>query len=165
MIRLNLGCCDLPLKGWVNIDNSTSPHIKADLVANALDLSEHFEPESVDQIYAGHLVEHLMPHEAELAIEHWKSLLKPGGKLAIMTPDFHHLCEQYLAGAITIEEMTDLYVYSYVQESEHRSLWDQEALFKLFARHGFNSIQPIDRMKNEYSPYGVEWQCGCSGVK
>jgi predicted SAM-dependent methyltransferase len=164
-MKLNLGCCDLPLKGWVNIDNSTSPHIKADLVANALDLSEHFQLESVDEIYAGHLIEHLMPDEVELAVIHWKSLLKPGGKLAIMTPDFHHLCEQYLTGAITIEEMTDLYVFSYSQESEHRSLWDQESLFKLFARHGFKDIKPIDRMKNEYSPYGVEWQCGVEGLK
>lgn len=165
MIRLNLGCNDLRLEGFINIDISTSPHIKADLVADALNLSEHFNPESVDEIYCGHLVEHLTPEEADEAIKHWKSLLKFGGKLSIMTPDFRYLAQEYLSGGISIEDMIDIYVFSYVQESLHKSLWDQESLFKILINNGFKEVKPINRMNNEYSPYGVEWQCGASGIR
>lgn len=165
MIRLNLGCCDLPLEGWVNIDSSTSPHIKADLVADALNLSDHFKPESVDEIYVGHLLEHLYPNEAESAVIHWKSLLKPGGALTIVTPDFKYIAEQYLSGTVDLHEINNLYLYSYVQESQHRWMWDTVSLIALLSRHGFKDIKIIDKMNDPRLAYGVEWQCGVSGFR
>ena len=165
LIKINLGCCDLPLEGWINIDESTSPHIKADLVANALDLSAHFKPESVDEIYAGHLLEHLYPDQANSAILHWKSLLKPGGKLGIVTPDFKYICEQYLSGAVDLYEVNNLYLYSYVQESGHKWMWDLPSLMQLLEIHGFNNIRPIDKMNDEKLAYKVEWQTGAEGTR
>jgi predicted SAM-dependent methyltransferase len=165
MIKLNLGSCDLPLDGWINVDNSTSPHIKCDLIADALNLSEHFESNSVDEIYAGHLVEHLTPTEADAAFTHWKSLLKPGGILGFVTPDFHHLAQEYLAGGIPMEDMNNIYIFSYVQESHHRSIWDQESQFKMLQKHSFTNIKPIDRIKDERLSYAVEWQVGSQGQK
>lgn len=165
MIRLNLGCCDLPLAGWVNIDASTSEHIKADLTADCLDLSAHFAPGSVDEVYAGHMVEHLTPEQADRAMEHWKGLLKPGGKLGIVTPDFRVLSEHYLNGDISIERMEDEFVFSYVQESHHASIWDQERQFVLFEKHGFVNIKPIDRMNDERLAYKDSLQVGTEGVK
>lgn len=165
MIKLNLGCCDLPLEGYINIDESDSPHIKADLKADALNLSSHFEPNTVDEIFTAHLLEHLTPTQAEEAIVHWKSLLKPGGVLAIVTPDFHYLAKSYLEGGIPLDEMTNLYVFSYVQESLHRSLWDQANLFQLLMRHGFKDLKPINRYTDPRLAYPAEWQCGAQGTK
>jgi predicted SAM-dependent methyltransferase len=165
VIRLNLGSCDLPLEGFTNVDNSTSPHIKCDLVADALDLSAHFKPGTVDEITSSHLVEHLTPTEADAAFVHWKSLLKPGGKLSFITPDFKHLCQEYLDGGIPLDEMNDIYLYSYVQESLHKSMWDQETQFKMMSKHGFKDIKAINRMNDYRSIYGVEWQCGTEAIK
>lgn len=165
MIKLNLGCCDIRLEDFINIDISDSPHVRADLIADALDLSEHFKEGTVDEIYCGHLLEHLDPGEAERAIIHWVSLLKKGGKLHIVTPDFRYLAQEYLAGGIPIEDMIDIYVFSYVQESLHKSLWDQESLFKIMSKNGLTDLRIINRMDNEFSPYGVEWQCGATGIK
>lgn len=163
MIRLNLGCCDLPIEGYINIDSSTSPHIKADLIADALDLSAHFKENGVDEIWAAHLLEHLYPEEADKAIKHWKSLLKGGGTLAIVVPDFDVLCQQYLEGAISLEEMNNLYIYSYQQESHHRFMYNQESLINLLARHGFRDLKIIDQHKDPRLAYGVDWQCGAEG--
>lgn len=165
MLRLNLGCCDLPLEGWINIDSSTTSHIKADLVADCLDLSDHFAPNSVDEIYCGHLVEHLTPEEADKAMQHWYSLLKPGGVLGIVTPDFRVLCEHYLAGDMSIERMEAEFVFSYVQESHHASTWDQARQFELFDRHGFHDIKPINRMEDERLAYKDSLQVGTEGRK
>lgn len=164
-VRLNLGCCDLPLAGWINIDSSTTEHIKADLVADCLNLSDHFAPGSVDEIYCGHLVEHLTPDEADRAMAHWYSLLKPGGKLGIMTPDFRTLSQYYLNGDISIERMENEFVFSYVQESHHASIWDQGRQFELFARHGFRNIGAIDRMSDSRAAYHDELQVGTEGIK
>lgn len=165
MIKLNLGCNDLPLEGFINIDIRKSPEVKADLIADALDLSEHFQKDTVDEIYAGHLIEHLTPEEARIAVAHWYDLLGEGGILAVMTPDFRCLCEEYLQGSISLEDMNNIYIFSYCQDSVHKSIWDQEALFSLLAEAGLKQIEPIDRQSNKYTPYGVEWQVGARGVK
>lgn len=161
MLRLNLGCCDLKRPGWVNIDND--PRVGPDVVADALDLP--YEEGSVDEIYAAHLVEHLTPEEAVTAFKHWYALLKPGGKLCIVTPDFKELCKQYLAGAIPLEDMTHIYVFSYVQSSHHASLWDQESQINELLNIGFHDIKAINRHTDDRLFYGVDWQCGTEGVK
>lgn len=164
-MKLNLGCCDLPLKGWVNIDSSTSPHIKSDLTANVLDLSEHFSEGTVEEIYAGHLVEHLYEYEAMAAVAHWNDLLKTGGKLAVCTPDFRALAEGYLSGRFTRDQLVETYIFSYVQESVHRTLWDAESLKKLLAEAGFINIKECDRMSDPRAPFGVDWQVIVEGEK
>ena len=88
MFKLNIGCADLPLgDDWTNVDISTSPHVKADIIADGTNLSQYFEDETVDQIYAGHFIEHLYPDEAIQAVLHWTHLLKEGGSLCVVTPE------------------------------------------------------------------------------
>lgn len=163
--RLNLGSCDLPLEGWTNIDMSTSPHIKADIIADATDLSKHFKPNSVDEIFAGHLLEHLYPDQADQAMDHWYSLLKPGGILGLVVPDFKHIAEGYLSGDLDLDTINNQYIYSYVQESHHRYMYDQASLFQLFGKHNFKDLKAIDRLNDPRLVYGVAWQVGCQGVK
>lgn len=43
-------------------------------------------PESYDGILAAHLVEHLHPHEVEPILAPYIGLLKPGGRVALITP-------------------------------------------------------------------------------
>lgn len=163
LVRVNLGAGDLKRIHWINVD--IDPSVKPDLVADALDLSAHFKPGTVDEITAFHCFEHLTPTQAEEAIDHWKSLLKPGGILAVVTPDFKVLCEHYLAGDLTIERLEDEFVYSYCQPSNHASIWDQERLFGLFERHGFVDLKPIDRFNDERLAYKDSLQTGVSGNK
>lgn len=164
-MKLNLGCCDLPLAGYVNIDYSTSPHIKADLVADVLNLSDHFAPESVDEIWFAHGIEHLRPDQIDDAVDHWRSLLKPGGTLGLVTPDFRALVQHYLAGDISLEKMNHEFLYSYVQEDLHKSMHDQASHFQLLSRHGFTDITPIDRMGDARLHYKDSLQVGAEGKK
>lgn len=165
MIRLNLGSCDLPLEGWTNVDLSTSSHIKADIIADATDLSKHFKPGTVDEIFASHLLEHFYPEEADKAMKHWYELLKPGGKLGLVVPDFKHIAEGYINGDMDLKTVNDLYIYSYVQESHHRYCYDQASLFELFSKHGFTNLKPINRMEDPRITYGVAWQVGVDAIK
>lgn len=164
-VRLNLGSCDLPLDGWTNVDLSTSPHIKTDIVCDATDMSEHFKPGTVDEIFSSHLVEHFDPKQVDKAMKHWYELLKPGGKLGIVVPDFKHICEGYLNGDISLEQVNMEYIYSYVQESHHKYMYDQASLFELMNKYGFKDIKPINRMSDPRITYGVTWQCGVDAIK
>jgi predicted SAM-dependent methyltransferase len=165
-IWLNVGSCDLPLpKPWINIDISTSPHIRCDLVLDGRELDQQFDESSVDQIYAGHFVEHLTPLEAHNWISMCYRLLKPGGTLGFVTPDFDYLVKDYLAGNITLERMTNLYIFSYDQESHHASLWNYPEMEKVCKLVGFSEFTEIDRIKDERLAFGVPWQCGVNAVK
>lgn len=170
MIRLNIGSCDLPLpreEGWINIDISDSPHIKADLLLDGRKLDDNFSDNSVDEIYAGHFLEHLYPQECEDFVAMCYKLLKPGGYLGLVTPDFQYIAKAYLDGNpdFRISELIETYIFSYKQESVHRTLWDVDSMQPLFIRHGFKNITEIDRMNDPRVAYGVEWQCGIQGVK
>lgn len=167
-MKLNIGSCDLPLpqsEGWINIDNSTSPHIKADLVMDGRELDNNFDLNSIDEIYAAHFLEHLTPIETDKFISMCVRILKPGGRLTIVTPDMRKISELYLENKITIEELNETYIFSYIQESLHKSCHDVESLTKLFTKNGLTSIIEIDRMGYELLAYPAIWQCGITATR
>jgi len=80
-VKLNLGCGPDHFKGWVNVDSS--PDEKPDVVADVIDLP--FEDNSVDEIFASHILEHVdwrVP-----ALEEWHRVLRPGGVIVVIVPD------------------------------------------------------------------------------
>lgn len=90
-MKLNLGCGQYKIPGFINVD--ISDYYNPDVVANVLNLP--YENDSVDLIYAGHLIEHLEPEEVFFAIRHWRNILKPGGELWITFPDFEKVFEMW----------------------------------------------------------------------
>lgn len=84
--RLNLGCGDKILKGYINVDFAESrkgnkPDVIADL--RSLDFGEAY----ADEILAVHVIEHFYPWEAEDLLKHWKDVLKPSGLIVLECPN------------------------------------------------------------------------------
>ncbi len=110
VVKLNLGCQIHHFEGWVNQDIvSDDPNIKAELTCDAADLP--YEDETVDFIYAGHLVEHYYPDTLWKAISEWHRVLKKGGKLVILTPDCGTVFKDYAIGKLTSIEDTWQQIY------------------------------------------------------
>ncbi len=105
-MKINLGCASRLLEGYLNIDTDSLteiqaryPNIKIDndidfLQADffLLDLAD----ESVDEIRADSLIEHLSFKEEKQFFYICKKLLKPGGLLYIETPDFEWTIKAWL---------------------------------------------------------------------
>lgn len=132
-MKLNLGCQIHYFDGWVNQDVvGDDANMKVDLVCDAVKLP--YEDASVDFIYAGHLVEHFYPDTLPAAIAEWKRVLKPGGKLVIVTPDCGSIMRDYASGKLTMEHTwQQLYgrIYHYDRESErHHIAFDHTSLAK-----------------------------------
>jgi len=140
-IRLNLGCGLYKIEGLINVDQRESVH--PDLLADALRLP--YEPGTVDEIYAGHLLEHLTWDEGQAALRHWHSILKIGGTIMITVPDFDFLAKQYLENptAANMRAMNDLYIYSYVQESLHRYCYGPALLKAAMTEAGFGEVERV----------------------
>ncbi len=134
-MKLNLGCQIHYFDGWTNIDIiGDDPNIKVDINTDAADLSM-IESESVDFIYAGHLVEHFYPDTLLNAIREWRRVLKRGGKLVIVTPDCGAVYKDYAAGKFPIEatwQQSYGRIYHYDQPSErHHIAFDAKKLMDM----------------------------------
>lgn len=81
---------------WKILDIEERPEV--DFVGDAANLSQ-FADESVDSIYASHVLEHFyygLNNELVQTLAEWHRVLKPGGKLYISVPDLKTLCWLFL---------------------------------------------------------------------
>lgn len=76
-VKLNIGAGSTVIPGWTAIDRK--------LGTEAFPL--HYPDNSVDEIRASHILEHFSFEEVPQALEEWRRVLKPGGRLRIAVPD------------------------------------------------------------------------------
>lgn len=91
MLKLNVGCGDVYLKGWVNIDNLSE---KADLKHDMKDPLPYADG-TVDFIYNEHFIEHMSVSEGLAVLREFHRVLKKGGVLRIATPDLDYVMLRY----------------------------------------------------------------------
>lgn len=89
-MKLNLGCSNRPLPGYINIDISGT---HADVLADIRTLP--YESSSVDEIYASHVLEHFGRHEFMDVLREWRRVLKPGARIYIAVPDIESAFKYY----------------------------------------------------------------------
>lgn len=106
-IRLNLGCGGRPLPGYINIDMDSLETLKERYPFQAFPenveifnydiLNLPFPDESVSEINADSLVEHLSFIEEPRFFREVRRLLKKGGIFRFSTPDFEETIRLWLA--------------------------------------------------------------------
>lgn len=62
-MKLHLGCGNRYLPGYIHVDAQVYEHVS--VVCELKDLPHHFEKETVDEIYACHVLEHIDRHAIE----------------------------------------------------------------------------------------------------
>jgi hypothetical protein len=95
-IRLNLGCGDKILDGYINVDVAPSRAGKKPDVLCDLHHLEPFASDSVDEILAVHVIEHFWRWEVVDILKEWVRVLKPGGKLILECPNLITACQEFL---------------------------------------------------------------------
>ncbi len=129
------------MEGWTNVD--ASPDVRADIHLDATEFVRQYG-DQVDEVYMGHVMEHLMPGYALTLFRLLNERLRPGAVVSVVTPDMRAIFEAYLSGEITNEHLNASFIYSYVQPSHHVWCYDQASLTELFRRAGFEEIEVID---------------------
>jgi predicted SAM-dependent methyltransferase len=114
-----------------------------DYVGDAGDLS--FLPDdSIDEIYACHILEHFKRHEIADVLNMWHTKIKPGGILRISVPDFAAITAEYNA-ARNLDSVLGLlyggqnYAYNY-----HFQAYDMKRLECLLHDAGFGDLTLYD---------------------
>jgi predicted SAM-dependent methyltransferase len=105
-IRLNLGCGGRPLPGYINIDMDTLEELKVryptEKFPEGIEVYQYdifnlpFSDDSVAEIRADSLLEHLSFLEERKLFYEVKRVLRPGGIFVFSVPDFEDTVELWL---------------------------------------------------------------------
>ena len=90
--RLHLGCGNIRLTGFCNVDILTTSAV--DVVSDISKL-ENFSDNSIELIYACHVLEHFSHDEAVDVLQRWFDVLMPGGQLRVSVPDMDRIVKIY----------------------------------------------------------------------
>jgi SAM-dependent methyltransferase len=94
--RLNLGCGDKLLPGYVNVDVAASRAGRRPDVLCDLRRLTPFESDSVEEILSVHAIEHFWRWEAADVLREWLRVLKPGGVMILECPNLATACAELL---------------------------------------------------------------------
>jgi len=162
---------------WTNLEQDTQ--WPAEIHAEALEYLSACDEGEYDEIYAGHFLEHLEEWEGRTFMELCYRVLTPGGRLGIVVPDAEQIFHRYLRRSIDsvevpkglwwpiadLDAVCGLFIYSSVQESPHRWIYDRLTLAKRFEEAGFIGLRDIDRYRDPRIAAGAWYQFGIQGWK
>lgn len=95
-IRLNLGCGDKILPGYINVDVAPSRRgLRPDVLCDLHQLTP-FDSNYADEILAVHVVEHFWRWEVVDILKEWVRVLKPGGNMILECPNLISACQEFL---------------------------------------------------------------------
>jgi len=154
MVRINMGCGWRNFgSDWIHVDGGDYEHL--DHKTGVMNLSQ-FQNDSVDLIYASHVIEYFDRNEVAEVLLEWRRILKPYGTLRLAVPNFAVLSKLYIDGKIKLGnvlgplygrmEMDKKYIY-------HKTTYDYESLAILLDSLGFEGIHLYDWRETEHAHF------------
>jgi predicted SAM-dependent methyltransferase len=140
-LKLNLGSGPRPLPGYINIDYREGPDV--DVVADVCRLP--YEPGTIDEISSAHLIEHFRENDlAKVILPYWRQLLKQGGTLRIICPNWEASLNRYEAAGLTFAEMKEVtFGGQEYQGNDHFAMYSPETLKRVLEQAGFTQIEVL----------------------
>ena len=147
MLKLNLGCCKTILDGWVNIDlYQYDPRIVVGDIRNLA----NYANESVDEILAQDVIEHIPFYESVAAVKEWIRTLKIGGQLTVQTTNIAGHLESYAKGFWNLETLNYMlfsgknWADNQTRDGDfHKSVYDIPFMKNLFVQNGLDVISIV----------------------
>lgn len=134
-LRVNLGAGHIALPGFINVDLRELPGI--DVVAPVDSLP--FEPDTLDEIFSAHTLEHFPEEELRRKLlPYWHSLLRPGGTIRAVVPDLEAMTKAYTKGKVTFDVLRNVTYGGQEYEGDfHFTGFSPTSLSALFSACGF----------------------------
>jgi SAM-dependent methyltransferase len=153
VLKLNIGAGDTHIDGYTPVD------IKTGTDAAQLPYADN----SVDEIYACHVLEHFPVEETVNVLTEWRRVLKPGGRIKVAVPDFDKLIEKRndplqrrIASRMIVGGWTDT-------TDKHGAVFDGDSLRDDLYAAGFGSIDTFESFANDNSAADIS--LNLTGVK
>jgi 2-polyprenyl-3-methyl-5-hydroxy-6-metoxy-1,4-benzoquinol methylase len=171
-MKLHLGCGEIHLEGWTNIDvRKTSGTDRVEDISTLASI----EKGSVDTIYACHVLEHFgLNHQptVQTVLNRWVELLKPGGEIFISVPNLLALLkgiEHYQNELLqTFDLLKAAYGGQEYPTNVHYCGFTPQYLISLMTQAGLSQFQPFKPFVKDTSQFvlhGVWVSLNLKGVK
>ncbi|HEY6351157.1 MAG TPA: methyltransferase domain-containing protein [Candidatus Angelobacter sp.] len=147
-MKLHLGCGSKHIPGFVHVDLEDHPHIDFRIPVNKL----IFAPDnSVELIYASHVLEHFGRHEVDQVLREWFRVLQKGGILRIAVPDFGAVSDRYQETG-ELSELIGLVCGGQRNQYDfHKMVFDERLLGQRLRNAGFISISRYDWRNTQHA--------------
>lgn len=132
---LNVGCHIWKIPGFINID--IDPKVKPDLVLDLKKLNQTFNTESVDFIYASHILEHFSHEDSLEVAKQCKQILKRFRCMLAVVPDWRKAAQESDENAERI----------IMANGDHKTLMTSNRLKTMLLSAGFKIVQEIHDLK------------------
>ena len=158
-MEIHLGCGDINIPGFTNIDLDSYPHIDHQRDIRDLDI---FKDNSVDLIYSSHSLEYFDRIEVKGVLKEWYRVLKHGGILRLAVPDFEALVKIYLKYGDLDHQgiLGPLYgkwpfntLGGKVDSFYHKTTYDFNSLKRVLIKSGFINIKRYDWRKTIHKDF------------
>jgi len=156
-VRLHLGCWKRYIPGFIHIDLCDLPHID---YKHSVDKLPMFENNSVELIYASHVLEYFDREEIEKVLAEWHRVLASGGTLRLSVPEFPALIKVYektgnlgyilgpLYGRMILDRGCEKGNIIY-----HKTVYDFSSLRQLLEKKGFTDVHRYDWRETIHKDY------------
>jgi len=140
-MKLNLGCGGKHIPGFENLD------IIYGVDAGSLPFGDN----TVELIYASHLLEHLRLSKVHAVLLEWKRVLVPDGMLRVSVPDFPSLVHIYMDTGDISTILGPLYGRIDKPYSVHYTVYDFQSMAELLLECGYRCIKRYDWHTTEHA--------------
>lgn len=152
-VRLHVGCGKRNFPGFIHVD--IVPHAHVDHVTVAEDLS-FAEDNSVDLIYASHILEHYPRREFGNVLREWRRVLKPEGILRLAVPDFAACAKIYYERGLEdgLSGLIGMICGGQRDEYDfHKMIFDEPFLKTSLIAIGFSSVRHWDWQTTDHAEF------------
>ena len=144
-LKVNVGSGHKALIGYINIDFRDLPEVDIACDATAMP----FAPNSLLEIASSHLVEHYREYEFKTRLlPYWFSLIKPGGSIRIICPNWQAMLDQLHSGKMSASQFKLLTFGGQDYDGDdHYAMYTPDTLTALLDETGFKEIRilAVDR--------------------
>ena len=174
-MKLNVGCGDRPLAGYINLD--ANEELFPDVVARVPPLP--YEDGAFEEIFACHFLEHLTQPESVEFLKECHRCLEDGGKLGLVVPDTREVMKRWLAKSPDcveyppgtwwpvndLDAVSAIFLYATISGARHQWSYAKDTLGRAMAMAGFGNAKEIDRYRDPRLASPAWYQVGIEGVK
>lgn len=147
-IKLHLGCGDVKIPDYINVDSRSTS--STDMVQDITNL-DIFEKGSVDEIYACHVLEHFGRYEVKDILSNWNKIMKKEATLKIAVPDFESIVDVYSKTRdLKLVEGPVIGGQTY-DNNYHYNIFDFDKLKSLLEDCGFYDVAKYDWRETEHA--------------
>lgn len=151
-MKLHLGCGKRNFgSDWIHIDGSDYEHVQYHNITKL-----PFDDNTVDLIYASHVLEYFDRQEVVEVLKEWKRVLKLGGCVRLAVPDFAAMAKLYLDGYSLDKFVGPLYGRWQMKEDTiiyHKTVYDYVSLEKVLKDSGFENVALWNWQTTEHSHF------------